>query len=43
LKETVKAVEESKGGLRITNEAVVELQGSVQPALIAEIIFLYFP
>ncbi|GGC78139.1 MaoC family dehydratase [Chelatococcus reniformis] len=42
LSETVKAAEPVSGGLRIATEATIELEGAPKPALIAEIVFLYF-
>ena len=42
LKEVVKSSEEANGGLRVTNEVTLELQGAERPAMVAEIVFLFF-
>lgn len=43
LTETIKSVEESSGGLRVTTVLNIELEGAERPALVAEIMFVYFP
>ena len=42
LTQTVTGVEPQGGGLRVTYDTQVELEGSAKPALGAEIIFLHF-
>ena len=41
--ETIRAVEEGSGGLRVSSELTIELDGADKPALVAEIVFVYFP
>ncbi|ALL79758.1 hypothetical protein AD006_32030 (plasmid) [Pseudonocardia sp. EC080610-09] len=41
-REVVRSAEHSKGGLRVTSEVTVEIEGATRPALVAEIVFLYF-
>jgi acyl dehydratase len=43
LTETIKSVEQASGGLRVTTELNIELEGAERPALVAEIMFVYFP
>lgn len=40
--QAIKSVEEGSGGLRVAADLTIELEGSEKPALIAEIIFVYF-
>lgn len=40
--EVVKAADAVSNGLRITNEITIEIEGAERPALVAEILFLYF-
>ena len=42
LAQTVTGAEPQAGGLRVTYDTVIELEGSEKPALIAEIVFLHF-
>lgn len=42
LSEQVIGVEEQAGGLRISNEITLHLEGASKPAMVAEIVFLYF-
>tara|TARA_B100000678_G_C18143383_1_gene475782 strand:- start:190 stop:642 length:453 start_codon:yes stop_codon:yes gene_type:complete len=42
LSEKVVGVEEQAGGLRISNEITLHLAGADKPAMVAEIVFLYF-
>jgi acyl dehydratase len=39
---SIKSVEEASGGLRATAELTIEIEGEKRPALVADIIFLYF-
>lgn len=43
LSEVIKLVEEASGGLRVTTEITIELEGADRPALVAELMFVYFP
>jgi acyl dehydratase len=43
LSEVIKLVEEASGGLRVTTEITIELEGAERPALVAELMFVYFP
>ena len=42
LRQKIKAVEPVEGGVRITSENTVEVQGAPRPALVAEIISMQF-
>jgi acyl dehydratase len=42
LQQTLKAVEDIKGGVRLTFESTVEIEGSDRPALVAEALVLAF-
>ncbi len=42
LVQTVIAADEQGAGLRVTTETAIELEGSDKPAMVAEIVFLYF-
>lgn len=42
LSEVVKSLEPASGGLRATTEITIEIEGQERPALVAEIMFLYF-
>jgi acyl dehydratase len=42
LHQVLKAVEDVKGGIRLTLESTVELEGSEKPALVAEALFMAF-
>ena len=42
LSQTLKSVEEVSGGVRLTLDSVIELEGSSRPALVAEILFQAF-
>jgi acyl dehydratase len=42
LHQTLKGVEDVKGGIRMTFECTVELEGSDKPALVAEALFMAF-
>jgi len=43
LRQTVKAVEEKAGGVAITRDCVVEIEGKERPALVAEWIGVVYP
>ncbi len=42
LTQVLKAVEDVKGGVRMTFESTVEIEGSEKPALVAEALFMAF-
>ncbi len=42
LSEVIRSVEEASGGLRVTSEITIEIEGAERPALVADILFLYF-
>jgi len=42
LRQKIKAVEPVEGGVRITSESTVEVEGTARPALVAEIISMQF-
>jgi acyl dehydratase len=42
LHQVLKAVEDVKGGVRMTFDCTVELEGSDKPALVAEALFMAF-
>ncbi|MEU7812785.1 MaoC family dehydratase [Pseudonocardia sp. NPDC049154] len=42
LRETVLSADEAAGGLRVTSQVTIEIDGAPKPAMVAEIIFLYF-
>jgi acyl dehydratase len=42
LRQTIKAVEPIEGGVRVTSESTIEVEGSDRPALVAETIGLLF-
>ena len=42
LRQKIKAVDPVEGGVRITSESTVEVEGSERPALVAEIISMQF-
>jgi acyl dehydratase len=41
-RQRVVSAEASNGGLRVTAEVTIELEGAAKPALVAEMVFLYF-
>jgi len=42
LRQKIKAVDPVEGGVRITSESTVEVEGATRPALVAEIISMQF-
>jgi acyl dehydratase len=42
LSEAIKSVEQASGGLRVTTDITIELEGADRPALVADLIFQYF-
>jgi acyl dehydratase len=42
LRQKIKSVDPVEGGVRITSESTVEVQGATRPALVAEIISMQF-
>jgi len=42
LRQKIKSIEPVEGGVRITSESTVEVQGTTRPALVAEIISMQF-
>jgi len=42
LSEVIRSVEQASGGLRVTSEITIELENTEKPALVAEIVFVYF-
>lgn len=42
LRQTIKEAEEGKGRVKVVAESVLEVEGAERPAMVADIIFLYF-
>ena len=42
LHQTLNLVEDIKGGMRVTLDSTIELEGSDKPALVAEVVYLFF-
>ena len=42
LHQTLKSAEDIEGGVRVTLDSSVELEGSDKPALVAEVVYLFF-
>jgi hypothetical protein len=42
LHQLLKSVEDIEGGVRVTLDSTIELDGSEKPALVAEVVYMFF-